>query len=211
MNRIIKFGENVEGYNIPVMNEREIRAAAGIFFLLMSVSVQIVIFTRNFTPLKYAIIIFLFDFIIRVFINPKFSPSLIIGRLIVSNQIPEYVGAPQKRFAWMFGVVLASVMFFLLVIANSYSSITGIICFICLIFLFFEAAFGICIGCKFYKLFNKQKVQYCPGEICDPKIKKEIQQTSLEQLMVVFAFLTFILSLAYFFNDTFSQNPNKLF
>jgi hypothetical protein len=42
---------------------------------------------------------FLTDFIIRVFVNPKFSPTLIIGRLIVSNQVPEYVGAPQKKFA----------------------------------------------------------------------------------------------------------------
>lgn len=33
MNRIIKFGEDVEGYNIPVLNEREVRAAAGILFL----------------------------------------------------------------------------------------------------------------------------------------------------------------------------------
>lgn len=35
MNKIIKFGENVEGYNIPVLNEREIRASAGILFLVI--------------------------------------------------------------------------------------------------------------------------------------------------------------------------------
>ena len=35
MSGIIKFGEDVEGYNIPVLNEREIRAAAGILFLIM--------------------------------------------------------------------------------------------------------------------------------------------------------------------------------
>ena len=28
MSRIIKFGETVEGYDIPVLNEREIRAAS---------------------------------------------------------------------------------------------------------------------------------------------------------------------------------------
>jgi len=28
-----QFGETVEGYSIPVLNEREIRAAAGILFL----------------------------------------------------------------------------------------------------------------------------------------------------------------------------------
>ncbi len=32
MSKLINFGENVEGYAIPVLNEREIRAAAGILF-----------------------------------------------------------------------------------------------------------------------------------------------------------------------------------
>ncbi len=32
MSKIIKFGEEAEGYNIPVLNEREVRASAGYFF-----------------------------------------------------------------------------------------------------------------------------------------------------------------------------------
>ena len=54
MNALAKFGEDVEGYNIPVLNEREIRAAAGILFLLMFTSVMVVVLTENFVPLKYA-------------------------------------------------------------------------------------------------------------------------------------------------------------
>ena len=81
MNNIIKFGEDVEGYNIPVLNEREIRASAGILFLVMLISLMLIIFKGNFILIKYVITIFLTDFIIRVFVNPKFSPSLIIGRL----------------------------------------------------------------------------------------------------------------------------------
>ena len=211
MNKIFMFGENVAGYNIPVINEREIRAAAGIFFLLMSVSVQVVFFNGNFTLLKYAITIFLADFIIRVFVNPKFSPSLIISRWIVSNQVPEYVGAAQKKFAWIIGVILASIMFSLLVIINRFSPITGIICLTCLTFLFFESVFGICLGCKFYSFFKKEKAQYCPGEVCDPKSKKEIQKITLEQLFVVFGFIAFILVISYFLNDIYSQGPSKLF
>jgi hypothetical protein len=38
MSKKKQFGENVEGYNIPVLNEREIRAAAGIFFVFMLVA-----------------------------------------------------------------------------------------------------------------------------------------------------------------------------
>ena len=85
MNKLIQFGENVEGYNIPVLNEREIRASAGILFLATFISLMLIIFKNNFLPIKYVITIFLTDFIIRVFINPKFSPTLIIGRLIVGN------------------------------------------------------------------------------------------------------------------------------
>ncbi len=82
MNKVIKFGEEVKGYNIPVLNEREIRAAAGILFLFMFISLMMILFKGEFLMIKYMIIIFLTDFLIRVFINPKFSPSLIIGRLI---------------------------------------------------------------------------------------------------------------------------------
>src|SRR4030095_3106819 len=166
MSKLIQFGENVEGYNTPVLNEREIRAAAGILCLATFISLMLVLFKNNFLPIKYVITAFLADFIIRVFVNPKFSPTLILGRLIVNNQAPEYVGAQQKKFAWRIGVALSAIMFIFMVVINSYSPITGAICLICLMFLFFESAFGICLGCKFYPLFFKEKARRCPGEVC---------------------------------------------
>lgn len=211
MKKVIKFGEDVEGYNIPVLNEREIRAAAGILFLLMFISILTVIFKQDFTMLKYAVTIFLVDIVVRVFVNPRFSPSLIIGRLIVSNQTPEYVGAQQKKFAWYIGIVLALTMFVLLNIVNSYSPITGIICMICLIFLFFESAFGICLGCKFYSMVYKEKAQYCPGEVCDVKSKQDIQKTTWVQLLIVVAFIAFIVLLVVLLQDTYSVPPYDLF
>lgn len=211
MKKVIKFGEDVEGYNIPVLNEREIRAAAGILFLMMIISILLVILKGDFLMLKYAVVIFLTDILIRVFINPKFSPTLIIGRLIVRNQVPEYVGAKQKKFAWIIGVVLATAMFILMVVVNSYSPFSGLICFVCLIFLFFESAFGICIGCKFYSIVYKEKAQYCPGEVCDVKARHDIQKTSIAQLLIVFAFIAFIVLTVFLFNDIFSEKPFDLF
>ena len=211
MNKIIKFGEDIEGYDIPVLNEREIRAAAGVLFLLMFISIMMALLKGEFLILKYAIIIFLTDILIRVLVNPKFSPSLIIGRLIVRNQVPEYVGAQQKKFAWIIGVVLATTMFTLLVVVNSYSPITGIICLVCLIFLFFETAFGICLGCIFYRLFKKDKAQYCPGEVCNSKTKQDIQKTSGLQMLILAGFIAYILLAVYFFNDNFSTSPHELF
>ncbi|MGA7723258.1 MAG: DUF4395 domain-containing protein [Ignavibacteriaceae bacterium] len=211
MSKVIKFGEDVEGYNIPVLNEREVRASAGIFFLAMFISLMLVIYNNNFVPIKYLITIFLTDFIIRVFINPKFSPSLIIGRLIVGNQSPEFVGARQKKFSWIIGIVLSSIMFIFLVVVNAFSPITGIICLTCLIFLFFESAFGICLGCKVYSMIYKEKAQYCPGEVCDVKSRKDIQKTSGIQLLIVFGFIIYILLAAFLFSSNFNKKPYDLF
>ena len=211
MNKFIQFGENIEGYNFRVLNEREIRAAAGILFLATFISLMFILFKNNFLPIKYVLTVFLTDFIIRVFVNPKFSPTLILGRLIVHNQVPEYVGAQPKKFAWTIGVVLSATMFIFIVIVNSYSPITGITCFVCLLFLFFETAFGICLGCKFYPLFFKEKPQKCPGEICDLRSKHDIQKTSGAQLLIVFAFVAFVFLTAWLFNDQFNKKPYDLF
>ena len=210
MNKIIKFGEDVKGYNIPVLNEREVRAAAGLLFLLMFIAIQMAA-SGSFLLLKYAVVIFLTDMLIRVFISPKYSPTLIIGRLIVRNQVPEYVGAKQKKFAWIIGIVLALTMLILINIVNSLSPITGLICFTCLIFLFFESAFGICIGCLFYRWIYKEKAQYCPGEVCELKDKQDIQKTSKVQLLIVLFFVVYIVLIVMLFNDTFSVEPTDLF
>ena len=99
MRKIFQFGETVPGYSIPVLNEREIRAAAGILFLATFYSLMVIMFRENFVPVKYVITVFFTDFLIRVFISPRFSPVLIFSRWIVRNQNPEYVGAKQKKFA----------------------------------------------------------------------------------------------------------------
>jgi len=211
MSKVIKFGEDVIGYEIPVLNEREIRAAAGIFFVFAFVSVLLAILSKNFIVLKYFILAFLVDFIIRVFINPRFSPSLIIGRLIVRRQVPEYVGAAQKKFAWVIGLILVLIMLVLVVFVNSYSPITGLICLICLIFLLFESAFGICLGCLFYGWYYGKKARYCPGEVCEVNARHEIQKTSWMQLLIVFGFILFIVLSVYFFNNTFKEAPRNLF
>lgn len=208
--RSAKFGEEVSGYTIPVLNEREIRASAGILFVFMFISLMLIIFKGNFLMIKYVIILFLTDMIIRVFISPRYSPTLIIGRLIVSRQNPEYVGAAQKKFAWLIGIALATMMFFLMVVLNSYSIITGLTCLICLLFLFFESAFGICIGCVFYKLFYKEKAQYCPGEICDVKAKQDIQKVSLTQVIIVLSFIGMIIAMSYLLKDILSEKPGNL-
>jgi hypothetical protein len=206
-----QFGETVEGYSIPVLNEREIRAAAGILFLFVFMAIQRVIYTSDFLMIKYFVLIFLTDFIVRVLISPKYSPTLIIGRMIVSKQTPEYVGAAQKKFAWIIGLVLAVTMLILLVYMNTKSPVTGIICLICQIFLFFESVFGICLGCLFYGWFYKEKAQHCPGEICKIKDKQTIQKVSWTQVLIVVAFVALAVVTFMLCKTNFSQAPVNLF
>ena len=210
INNSLKFGEDVEGYDVPVLNEREIRASAGIFFLGLFMALMLILFKQDFLLVKYVIVVFLTDFIIRIFVSPRFSPSLIIGRLIVSRQVPEYVGAAPKKFAWKIGLALSGLMFFLLVILNSYSIITAVMCVMCLVFLFFESAFGICLGCLFYGLLYKNEPLYCAGEICEVTKKQPIQRTSWMQIFIVFVSIMFVLLTIIFFNHYFSIAPRNL-
>ena len=83
------------------------------------------------------------------------------------RQQPEYVGAPQKRFAWAIGFLLALTMLYLVVINNLIGPVNLIVCAACLVLLFFETAFGICLGCKVYNLFYKEQAQLCPGGVCE--------------------------------------------
>lgn len=206
-----QFGEIVPGYNVPVLNEREVRAAAGLLFLATFLSLMFIVFRGNFVPIKYAITFFLADFVVRVFVSPRYSPSLILGRLIVRNQTPEYVGAPQKRFAWIIGVVLAATMFVFFAFVNAYSIITGLICLVCLLFLFFESAFGICLGCMFYPLFFKEKIELCPGDACEVKEKHDIQRISWMQIAALVAFVGFMFVSVHLLGEHFSQAPHDLF
>lgn len=61
---------------------------------------------------------FLIDVTIRILVNPRLAPSLILGQWTVRRQQPEYVGAAQKRFAWAIGFALALVMLYVIVIGH---------------------------------------------------------------------------------------------
>jgi hypothetical protein len=211
MKNVFQFGETVPGYNIPVLNEREIRAAAGIMFMFIYTALMLIIFNGDFRMVKYVIVAFFVDFTIRVFINPKYAPTLILGRLIVGNQVPEYVGAQQKRFAWAIGVFLSASMFVLLIVINAYGPFTAGVCLLCLVFLFFEAVFGICLACKVYRLIYGERAQYCPGEVCEVKARQPIQRTSGAQLTVVFAFVVGIFLMVRFFAPVVNVPPHDIF
>lgn len=192
MSGIFAFGERLDEYEVPVLNEREVRASAGILFLFAMIAFMNAWLAGSFRLTRIFVIAFLIDFTIRIFINPKFSPTMILGRLAVRNQVPEWSGAPQKRFAWAVGWVLAAAMFYLIVINNVVGPINLLVCATCLTLMFFESAFGICLACKIYNAFSRQRAQLCPGGVCEVFTPRASQKVGAGGTVIVLLFVVSI-------------------
>lgn len=174
------FGEIIPGLKIdgvdapyPVVNERAVRATAGLMFLIGISTFFYVFYTKDFTPVYYVVPAFWLDFFLKTVFGPKYSVFGFIARNFVKGQRPEYVGAFQKRFAWGIGLTLASLM----MIGPLFMGVRGImpltICSICLFFMWLETSFGICAGCKIYGFLLKKGIMKepefkpaCPGGAC---------------------------------------------
>jgi len=184
LKEFFNYGEKVNGYEVRVLNEREARAAAGILFVgaFLGLTNGVMLGTAIFS--KYFVSFFALDFLIRV-IQPRYSPSLLLGRFFVQNQTPEYVGAEQKRFAWGLGLMLAIPMFYYLVIDFQPNPIKVFVCLICMTLLFLESAFSICLGCKLFNLIKKERATHCPGGVCEIKVKEPIQTFSTLQKFIL--------------------------
>ena len=189
---IFGFGERMEGYTVPVLNEREVRAAAGILLLFALVAFMNAWLVGDFRFTRVFVVAFLIDFTLRIFVNPRFAPSLILGRFAVRRQAPEYVGAPQKRFAWGIGWVLALTMLYLVVLNRIIGPLNLFVCLACLTLLFFEAAFGICLGCKIYHLFTRRAAEHCPGGVCEVRAALPIGLPQVLMTVGFFVAMTFI-------------------
>ena len=167
MTAFFAFGQQRPEYAVPVLNERAVRAGAGLLFLLAMVAFMNAWLTGNFAPTRVFVVGFLIDFGLRLGVNPRYAPSLVIGQWLVRHQQPEWTGAPQKRFAWSIGLLLALTMLYLVVIQGVVGPVNLLVCALCLLLLFFESAFGICVGCWLYNRWRPEQAQLCPGGACD--------------------------------------------
>jgi len=176
---IISFGQYIESANYKVLDERRMRASAGIMLLLGFIAFVNGFVIQNYIVIPYIAGFLVLNFIIGIFINPKFSPTIFIAWIFVRKQSALPIGAIQKKFAWSLGLVLTMVIFILsLFLINdvSYFEPVCMLCLICLVILYLETAFGICMGCKLYYLFIRLKIlkkpvekPNCMGDACDVK------------------------------------------
>ncbi len=174
---IISFGEYIEERKFKVLDERVMRASAGIMLILVSIALINGYYLYKYTIIPYISGFLMLNFAIGIFINPKFSPIFALAKLIVWKQTPLYVGAVQKKFAWAIGLVMTISVFIISILLQSDLSFFApmcILCLICLVLMFAESAFGICIGCKLYLFLLKVKVipepeerPNCIGDSCE--------------------------------------------
>jgi len=177
------FGEVHPDYPVRVINEREARAGAGILLVVALIAFSNAFLKGDFFLTRLVIVAFGFDFAIRVLVSPRFAPSLALGRFMVRNQTPEYVGAAQKRFAWSLGLIIAIGMGFWVLVLNAGGPVAMLGCLSCLTLLFFETAFGICVGCLVYQKLWPEEARYCPGNVCEIHERAPITEIRLVHLV----------------------------
>jgi len=185
---LIEYGEKVPGYDATVINEREAKAAAGILFMLGMIVIFVGIGYNHVIVARVYLAFMFIDFTARM-ISPKYSPSLLLGKFVVQNQIPDYTGGLQKRFAWTLGWLISLPMMWWFVIHWDITFYKVLICVLCLTLMFLEAAFSICVGCTLYKLIIREKPKYCPNGSCEIKQKDPVQ--TFNPLQKIIALLTF--------------------
>ena len=172
---LFEYGEKVPGYDITVINEREARAAAGLLFMLGMIVIFVGIGYNHIIVARVYLAFLFIDFTTRV-ISPKYSPSLLLGKFVVRNQKPEYVGGLQKRFAWTLGWFISWPMLYWFVWHWDITFYKVLICILCLTLMFLEAAFAICVGCMIYKSITRNDPQHCPGGTCEIRQLDPIQK-----------------------------------
>ena len=174
---VISFGEYIEGKSFKVLDERRVRASSGVMFLLGLYASVNGFILHNYTVIPYIAGFLVLSFLLSVFINPKYSPTMLIGWIFVGRQSPLFIGAVQKKFAWSLGLALSVTIFVLSIFLlkdSGYFEPVCMLCIVCLILLYLETAFGICVGCKIYHLTIKtgllpkpKERPNCMGDACE--------------------------------------------
>ena len=132
-----------------VFNENEVRAAAGLTMVVGAVAFAYAYFDKEYIPLQVVATLFFVEFLIRVTLGLRYSPTGVVARFLTQRQLPDWVSAKPKRFAWTLGLSLSLAM---TIITNS--GVRGLlprtICLICLTLMWMESVLGLCMGCEIH-------------------------------------------------------------
>jgi hypothetical protein len=159
-----------------MVDENEVRAAAGLTLVIGSVAFAYAYFAKQYLPLQAVASLFFLEFLVRVTVGIRYSPVGVVARALTANQAPHPVSAGPKRFAWSLGLAMT---FAMTIITNS--GIRGLlprtICLICLALMWMESALGLCLGCRIHGLLVRRGWTVggfvCADGSCDPPARLE--------------------------------------
>ena len=158
----LSLGQRISGLNAngaelqaAVFDENQVRAAAGLTMVLGAVAFSYAYFDAQYIPLQAVSTLFFVEFLARLTVGLRYSPMGVIARAMTVRQVPDWVSAKPKRFAWTLGLGMA---FSMMVITNS--GVRGMlprtICAICLTLMWMESVLGLCLGCKIHALLVRR-------------------------------------------------------
>ena len=159
-------GQWVEGLDVPVVNERAVRASAGILFLVGFTGWLVGVMTGDLTAMRAFGALFALEMYTRLFLGTRFTPTLMLGTWLTRPQRPEWVEARSKRVAWALGFGMALTGCLALGWLGLPAVIAQAVCGVCLALLYAEAAFGYCLGCELARRFSREKPTLCSGDTC---------------------------------------------
>jgi hypothetical protein len=153
-------------------NENEVRAAAGVTMVTGAVAFVYAYFDKDYIPLQIVATFFFVEFLIRVTLGLRYSPTGVVARFLTQRRPPDWVSAKPKRFAWSLGVGLSLAMS---IITNS--GIRGwlprTICLVCLTLMWMESVLGLCLGCEIHGFLVRrgwatkdEAYEVCAGGAC---------------------------------------------
>jgi Domain of unknown function (DUF4395) len=174
------YGQRVSGLTVDgrelqagVVNENEVRAAAGITLVIAAVAFAYAYFTHLYVPLQAVASFFFVEFLIRVTAGIHYSPTGIVAHAMTRRHPPQWVSAKPKRFAWTFGLVLGFAMTIITNGAIGRPYLPRTLCLICLTLMWMETAIGLCLGCEIYGLLVRRgwadkgpDVEVCANGAC---------------------------------------------
>lgn len=102
------------------VNETEIRIATGITLVLGLFSLFLVLFKARYDIPLVLVGMIVTDFVLKVFIDPRWSIFGSIVRLFLKKWSEIWVGAVQKRFAWSIGIVLSAFVLYCILLLGQY-------------------------------------------------------------------------------------------
>ena len=168
------FGQHIPGLTVNggelragVVNENEVRAAAGITLVIGAVGFALALLEQQYIPLQAAATLFFVEFLVRTTAGIHYSPIGVLARFMTRSQPPEWVSAKPKLFAWRLGLGMALAM---TIITNV--GIRGVLpatlCAVCMTLMWMESSLGLCLGCQVHAwLVRRGRIEKDAGfEIC---------------------------------------------